>query len=62
MCFSIEARGAFTRSMSVMGQMLSLCAQGRKISTIEDTDIRSLSPARLDEAPELVTVDVSFIF
>ena len=32
-----------------------------EITSIEETDIRSLSPARLDEAPELVTVDVSFI-
>src|SRR5262245_8336046 len=32
-----------------------------EITSIEDTDIRSLSPARLDEAPQLVTVDVSFI-
>jgi len=32
-----------------------------EITCIEDTDIRSLSPARLDEAPELVSLDVSFI-
>ena len=32
-----------------------------EIVSLESTDIRSLSPARLDDAPELVTVDVSFI-
>ncbi len=28
---------------------------------MEETDIRNLSPARLDERPDLITVDVSFI-
>ena len=31
------------------------------IVAFEDTDIRTLSPARLDERPDLVTIDVSFI-
>ena len=31
------------------------------ITSLEDTDIRTLAPARLDDAPDLVTVDVSFI-
>ena len=29
--------------------------------SLEETDIRDLSPARLDARPDLVTVDVSFI-
>jgi 23S rRNA (cytidine1920-2'-O)/16S rRNA (cytidine1409-2'-O)-methyltransferase len=32
-----------------------------EIVSLEQTDIRSLEPARLPEAPDLVTVDVSFI-
>jgi 23S rRNA (cytidine1920-2'-O)/16S rRNA (cytidine1409-2'-O)-methyltransferase len=43
------------------GQMHESLRARPEITSIEDTDIRSLSPARLDEAPELVTVDVSFI-
>jgi len=38
----------------------SLCMRPEIVS-LEDTDIRSLSPARFDEAPDLVTADVSFI-
>src|SRR5262244_3021925 len=38
----------------------SLCTR-REIVSLEGTDIRSLSPARFHEAPELVTIDVSFI-
>ena len=43
------------------GQMHKSLRARPEITSIEDTDIRSLSPARLDEAPQLVTVDVSFI-
>src|SRR5262245_12969863 len=32
-----------------------------EVVSIEETDIRTLAPARLDVAPALVTVDVSFI-
>lgn len=32
-----------------------------EVVPFEDTDIRTLSPARLDEPPDLVTIDVSFI-
>jgi 23S rRNA (cytidine1920-2'-O)/16S rRNA (cytidine1409-2'-O)-methyltransferase len=32
-----------------------------EVVTIEATDIRKLAPARLEESPDLVTVDVSFI-
>jgi len=31
------------------------------VVSLEDTDIRTLAPARLDDVPDLVTVDVSFI-
>jgi 23S rRNA (cytidine1920-2'-O)/16S rRNA (cytidine1409-2'-O)-methyltransferase len=43
------------------GQMHKSLRARPEITSIEDTDIRSLSPAQLDEAPELVSVDVSFI-
>ena len=43
------------------GQMHKSLRERPEITSIEETDIRSLSPARLDEVPELVTVDVSFI-
>ena len=33
----------------------------REIVTLEETDIRRLDPARIDEQPDLATVDVSFI-
>lgn len=32
-----------------------------KVVSLEGTDIRSLSPARLEEPPDLVTIDASFI-
>ncbi len=32
-----------------------------EIVSLENTEIRTLSPARLDEPPDLVTIDVSFI-
>jgi 23S rRNA (cytidine1920-2'-O)/16S rRNA (cytidine1409-2'-O)-methyltransferase len=39
---------------------VSLCARPEVVS-LEETDIRTLSPARFDVAPDLVTIDVSFI-
>jgi len=33
----------------------------REVVSLEETDIRTLSPARLDARPDLITVDVSFI-
>jgi 23S rRNA (cytidine1920-2'-O)/16S rRNA (cytidine1409-2'-O)-methyltransferase len=33
----------------------------REVVPLEETDIRTLSPARLDARPDLITVDVSFI-
>jgi 23S rRNA (cytidine1920-2'-O)/16S rRNA (cytidine1409-2'-O)-methyltransferase len=38
----------------------SLCARPDIVS-IEGTDIRTLSPDRIDEPPDLVSIDVSFI-
>jgi 23S rRNA (cytidine1920-2'-O)/16S rRNA (cytidine1409-2'-O)-methyltransferase len=35
--------------------------QRPEIVSLEETDIRTLAPARLDPPPDLVTVDVSFI-
>jgi 23S rRNA (cytidine1920-2'-O)/16S rRNA (cytidine1409-2'-O)-methyltransferase len=32
-----------------------------EVISFEDTDIRALSPARLDDPPDLLTIDVSFI-
>jgi len=32
-----------------------------EVVVLEETDIRNLSPARFEEAPDLVTIDVSFI-
>jgi 23S rRNA (cytidine1920-2'-O)/16S rRNA (cytidine1409-2'-O)-methyltransferase len=32
-----------------------------EVVPFEDTDIRALSPARLEEPPDLITIDVSFI-
>jgi 23S rRNA (cytidine1920-2'-O)/16S rRNA (cytidine1409-2'-O)-methyltransferase len=43
------------------GQLHPKLRARREVSTIEDTDIRKLAPARLAEPPDLVAVDVSFI-
>ncbi len=43
------------------GQMHASVRARREVTSIEDTDIRKLAPARLPEPPDLVTVDVSFI-
>ena len=43
------------------GQLHETLLAWPKIVSLEETDIRALSPARLAERPDLVTVDVSFI-
>ncbi len=43
------------------GQLHELLRARPKIVSLEDTDIRTLSPARFSELPDLVTFDVSFI-
>jgi 23S rRNA (cytidine1920-2'-O)/16S rRNA (cytidine1409-2'-O)-methyltransferase len=42
-------------------QLHALLRVRPEVVSFEDTDIRALSPARLDEPPDLVTIDVSFI-
>jgi 23S rRNA (cytidine1920-2'-O)/16S rRNA (cytidine1409-2'-O)-methyltransferase len=42
-------------------QLHELLRHRPEITSLEATDIRSLSPAQLDDAPNFVTVDVSFI-
>jgi 23S rRNA (cytidine1920-2'-O)/16S rRNA (cytidine1409-2'-O)-methyltransferase len=42
-------------------QLHALLRVRPEVVSFEDTDIRALSPARLDEPPGLVTIDVSFI-
>ena len=43
------------------GQLHSSLRGRQEITTLEETDIRSLDPACIDEKPELATIDVSFI-
>jgi 23S rRNA (cytidine1920-2'-O)/16S rRNA (cytidine1409-2'-O)-methyltransferase len=43
------------------GQLHQSLRTNTKVTSKEGTDIRTLSPASLGEAPDLVTVDVSFI-
>jgi 23S rRNA (cytidine1920-2'-O)/16S rRNA (cytidine1409-2'-O)-methyltransferase len=43
------------------GQLHQSLRTSPKVKSLEETDIRKLSPALLGEAPDLVTVDVSFI-
>lgn len=43
------------------GQLHARLQGRREVVSIEQTDIRTLDPARLSEAPDFVTVDVSFI-
>ena len=43
------------------GQLHESLRKRPEIVSLEETDIRDLSPARLDAPPDLVTVDVSFI-
>jgi 23S rRNA (cytidine1920-2'-O)/16S rRNA (cytidine1409-2'-O)-methyltransferase len=73
-CLDVGAStGGFTQVLLERGAMrvyavdvgrgqLHESLRGRpEVATLEETDIRTLSPARFDEPPELVTVDVSFI-
>jgi 23S rRNA (cytidine1920-2'-O)/16S rRNA (cytidine1409-2'-O)-methyltransferase len=43
------------------GQLHQSLRTNAKVMSLEETDIRKLSPTSLSEAPDLVTVDVSFI-
>ncbi len=43
------------------GQLHQSLRANPKVMSLEETDIRKLSPALLGEAPDLVTIDVSFI-
>jgi len=43
------------------GQLHESMRARPEVVSLEETDIRDLSPARLDERPDLVTIDVSFI-
>ncbi|HET7912995.1 MAG TPA: TlyA family RNA methyltransferase [Pseudolabrys sp.] len=43
------------------GQLHESLRSQPPITSLEDTDIRALSPRLLDEAPDVITVDVSFI-
>ena len=43
------------------GQLHESLRARPEVIALEETDIRTLSPARFDEPPDLVTVDVSFI-
>ncbi len=43
------------------GQLHDSLRARPELVSLEETDIRALSPARLGEAPNLVTIDVSFI-
>ncbi len=43
------------------GQLHASLRARPEVVSLEETDIRTLSPARLGEAPDLVTIDVSFI-
>jgi len=43
------------------GQLHQSLRANAKVTSLEETDIRTLSPALLGEPPDLVTVDVSFI-
>ena len=43
------------------GQLHQSLRANEKVMSLEETDIRKLSPALIGEAPDLVTLDVSFI-
>lgn len=43
------------------GQLHESLRTRPEITSLEDIDIRTLSPTRLDELPDFVTIDVSFI-
>lgn len=43
------------------GQLHESLRQRREVVSLEETDIRTFSPSRLDTLPDLIVVDVSFI-
>ena len=43
------------------GQLHESLRARPEVVSLQETDIRALSPARLDERPDLVTIDASFI-
>ncbi len=43
------------------GQLHESLRARREVVSLEQTDIRTLSPSQLDEPPDLITIDVSFI-
>ena len=43
------------------GQLHELLRRRREVVSLEETDIRTFSPARLNTKPDLIVVDVSFI-
>ena len=43
------------------GQLHESLRQRREVVSLEETDIRTFSPSRLDKLPDLIVVDVSFI-
>ena len=47
--------------MSGMGNCTKALRARCEVVSLEETDIRTLSPARLAEQPDFITVDVSFI-
>ncbi len=73
-CLDVGAStGGFTQVLLLRGarriyavdvgrsQLHALLRGRREIVALEETDIRRLDPARIDELPDLATVDVSFI-
>ena len=57
----IAGHGASMPSMSATGNCTNRSDARPDIVSIEGTDIRTLSPDRIDEPPDLVSIDVSFI-
>ena len=50
-----------TRSMSAAASCMTAVRARPEVVSLEQTDIRTLSPAKLDPPPDLVVIDVSFI-
>jgi 23S rRNA (cytidine1920-2'-O)/16S rRNA (cytidine1409-2'-O)-methyltransferase len=58
----LERRAARVYALDVgHGQLHESLRTRPEVVSLEQTDIRALSPARLDPRPDLITVDVSFI-
>ena len=58
----IDRGAAQVYAVDVGKAQLHASLRGRsEILSLEQTDIRALSPARFDEAPSLIVIDVSFI-